>query len=186
MTISLTAAALAVAGCGSEERQDANEPAGTFTVDITTASFPAKQQIAAPSKMKIDVKNTGEQTIPNVAVTVDSFTRRSEQPGLADPERPVWVVDEGPVGGDTAFTNTWALNALKAGETKSFEWDVTPIEPGRYTIKYTVAAGLDGKAKAVEAGGGPVTGTFPVQISKTPEQSRVDPATGEVQRLEEK
>ncbi len=186
LTITLTAAALAAAGCGSEERQDANEPAGTFSVDVTKASFAGKQQIAADQKMTIAVKNTGPEAIPNIAVTVDSFDKRSEQPGLADARRPVWVIDEGPKGGDTAYTNTWALDRLAAGETKTFEWSVTPIEPGRYTVKYTVAAGLDGKAKATASGGGPVSGTFPVQISKTPEQSRVDPETGEVERVTEK
>ncbi len=186
LTITLTAAALAVAGCGSEARQDANEPDGTFSVDVTKASFPGKQQIAASQKMTIRVKNTGSRTIPNIAVTVDSFNKRSEQPGLADARRPVWVIDEGPEGGETAYTNTWSLNRLGAGETKTFEWNVTPVEPGRYTVKYTVAAGLDGKAKATASGGGPVTGTFPVQISKTPEQARVDPATGKVERVTEK
>lgn len=186
LTITLTAAALAVTGCGSEERQDANEPSGTFTVDVTKASFPAKQQIAGDTKMVIDVKNTGSKTIPDIAVTVDSFSRRSDQPGVADPERPIWVLDEVPEGGDTAFTNTWALDRLAAGETKSFEWRVTPVESGRYTIRYTVAAGLDGKAEAIAPGGGPVTGTFPVQITKEPEQARVDPGTGEVERVREK
>ncbi len=186
LTITLTAAALVAAGCGSEERQDANEPAGSFKVDVLKASFAGKQQIAASEKMTIRVKNTGAEAIPNIAVTVDSFDKRSEQPGLADARRPVWVVDEGPKGGDTAYTNTWSLDRLAAGETKTFEWSVTPIEPGRYTVKYTVAAGLDGKAKATAAGGGPVSGTFPVQISKTPEQSRVDPETGKVERVAEK
>lgn len=186
LTITLTAAALAVTGCGSGERQDANEPEGTFAVDVTKASFAGEQQIATGEKMTIRVKNTGSEAIPNVAVTVDSFDKRSEQAGLADARRPVWVVDEGPKGGDTAYTNTWALARLPAGETKTFEWDVTPIEPGRYTVKYTVAAGLDGKAKATASGGGQATGTFPVQISKTPEQARVNPETGAVERVTEK
>ena len=39
-----------------------------------------------------------------------AFAEASEQPGLADPSRPVWVVDDGPTGGTTAYTNTgpWA------------------------------------------------------------------------------
>ena len=186
LTIALTATTLAVAGCGSGERQDANEPSGTFAVDVTKASFAGRQQIAAGEKMTIRVKNTGSEAIPNVAVTVDSFDKRSDQAGLADASRPVWVVDQGPKGGATAYTNTWALDRLPAGETKTFEWDVTPIEPGRYTVKYTVAAGLDGKAKATVSGGGPATGSFPVQISKTPAQARVNPETEEVERVEEK
>lgn len=183
LTISISAVALGVVGCGGEARQDANEPSGTFTVDVAKASFPRKQQLATPEKMVIAVKNTGQQTVPDVAVTVDSFDERSDEPGLADPSRPVWVVDAGPVGGTTAYTNTWALNALKPGETRTFTWNVTPVVAGRYKLRYTVAAGLNGKAKAARAGGGAVTGSFPVQVSKTPEQARVDPSTGKVQRI---
>ena len=49
---------------------------------------------------------------------------------LADPERPVWIVDEGPPGGDSALPNTWALGPLGAGETKTFVWKVTAVEAG--------------------------------------------------------
>ena len=56
--------------------------------------------------------------MPNVAVTVNSFAARSEQAGLADPERAVWIVDASPRGGDTAYTNTWALGPLAAGRRR--------------------------------------------------------------------
>ena len=185
VTTTLAATALALAGCGGNERQDANERAATYTVDVTQASFPASQRLARPSQMRIAVKNTGSERLPDVAVTVDSFSRRSEQPGLADPERPIWIVDEGPSGGTTAFTNTWALEGLAPGETKTFRWRVTPIEAGRYRVKYTVAAGLDGKAKARgDDGESPVTGTFPVRISREPSGARVNPVTGGVERAE--
>ncbi len=186
VTTGLAAGALALAGCGSQERQDANEKAATYTVDVTRASFPSEQRLAQPAQMRIAVKNTGAEALPDVAVSVDSFSRRSEQAGLADPERPVWIIDEGPAGGTTAFTNTWALEGLKPGETKTFRWKVTPVEPGRYTLKYTVAAGLDGKAKARTADGtSPVAGTFRVRVVKKPSNARVNPETGEVERIEE-
>ena len=88
--------ALAVAGCGGGERQDANEPSGTFQVAVVRASFPTKQHLAKPERFVIAVRNTGHKTVPNVAVTVDSFAARSEQAGLADPTRAVWIVDAGP------------------------------------------------------------------------------------------
>ena len=59
-----------------------------------------------------------------------AFSRRSEQAGLADPNRPVWIVDDGPRGGETAYTNTWALGRVAPGQTKTFEWRVTPVEAG--------------------------------------------------------
>ena len=44
------------------------------------------------------------------------------------------------------------------------------MRAGTYTVHYEVAAGLQGKAKAVTADGGPVGGEFPVTITpKTPQ-----------------
>ena len=181
----LTTMALAMTGCGGGERQDADEPAATYSVDVAQASFPSEQRLSKQTQMRIAVKNTGTRRIPDVAVTVDSFNRRSEQAGLADPERPVWIVDQGPRGGATSFVNTWALEGLGPGQTKTFSWKVTPIEAGRYSVKYRIAAGLDGKAKARSSeGNGPVGGTFTVRVSQRPSTSRVNPATGEVERTE--
>lgn len=185
VTTTLAAAGLALASCGGGERQDVGEAAATYTVDVAEASFPSAQRLAKQSEMRIAVQNTGAEPIPDVAVTVDSFYRRSEQAGLADPERPVWIVDRGPEGGGTAFTNTWALAGLAPGQTKTFTWKVTPVESGRYSVKYTVAAGLHGKAKTRDdAGDAPVTGTFRVRVSQQPSTSRVNPSTGDVERTE--
>jgi hypothetical protein len=181
--IALAGCAALVAGCGGEsQRQDADEPSGTWTVDVLEAEFPRSQHLAKPATMRIQVRNTEDRAIPNVAVTVDSFSRRSEQAGLADPNRPVWIVDDGPRGGTTAYTNTWALGRMAPGQTKTFEWRVTPVEAGTHRISYRVAAGLDGKAKARLDGGDRPEGTFTVRISKEPAQSRVDPESGDVIR----
>jgi hypothetical protein len=173
-------AALAIAGCGGGERQDEDEPSGNFSVDVVSAQFPEQQRLAEQVALRLRVRNADSKTIPNLAVTVEGFSRRSEQPGLADPSRPVWIIDEAPRGGVTAYTNTWALGKVKAGETKEFVWQVTPVKAGRYEVKYRVAAGLDGKAKAVLAGGDRPAGSFDVRVSREPDQSRVDPDTGEV------
>jgi hypothetical protein len=53
-------------------------------------------------------------------------------------------------------------------------WNVTPVQPGTYTVHYRVAAGLQGKAKAVTADGSVPEGEFVVRISSTPPQTRVD------------
>ena len=174
--------AFAVAGCGGGERQDAKEPSGTFPMNVVNAKFPKSQSLAKPESMTISVKNTGTQEVPNLAVTVDSFSTRSQQQGLADPERPVWIVDAGPVGGTTAYTNTWALGKLAPGKTRTFTWHVTAIQPGTHTVKYRVAAGLNGKAKATLADNRAPAGSFTVDVSDKPAQSRVDPATGKVVR----
>ncbi len=138
------------AGCGGGERQDKNEPKGSYTVEVTKAAFPANQSLAKPSEMSIVVKNTDDKTLPNVAVTVDSFSDASDQVGLADPQRPVWIVDRGPYGGDTAYVNTWALGPLAPGASKTFKWKVTAVQSGAQEIAYKVAPGLDGSARAAE------------------------------------
>ena len=80
----------------------------------------------------------------------------------------------GPGGAVTAYSNTWALGALKPGETAKFDWGVTAVKPGKYMVHYSVAAGLNGKAKAALAGGAIPAGTFKVMITSAPQQSYVN------------
>ncbi len=174
--------ALGIAGCGGGQRQDADEPSGTFPVAIVRASFPTKQHLAKSERFVIAVRNTGSQAVPNLAVTVDSFASRSEQAGLADPSRAVWVIDDGPRGGDTAYTNTWALGRLEPGQTRRFVWRVTAVAPGTHTVKWQVAAGLNGKAKATLSDNRAPEGSFTVDVSEKPAQAKVDPDTGKVVR----
>jgi hypothetical protein len=170
-----------VAGCGGGTRQDAGEPSGTFNVKVTHASFPAKQRLARQARMIVEVKNTDTKTIPDVAVTVDpGFTTRSTRTDLADPNRPVWIVDVGPVGGITATTNTWALGPLAPGQSRRFIWRVTPVVAGARQVHFRIAAGLNGKAKAQAANGDIPEGTFAVDVSSKPAQATVDPTTGKV------
>jgi hypothetical protein len=175
-------AALAVAGCGGGQRQDASEPSGSFRVDIVKASFPTKQHLAKSERFVIAVRNSGRKAVPNVAVTVSSFASRSQQAGLADPSRAVWVIDASPRGGDTAYTNTWALGRLAPGQTRRFVWRVTAVQAGTHTVKWQVAAGLNGKAKATLSSNRAPAGSVTVDISAKPAQARVDPATGKVVR----
>ena len=180
--------AVLASGCGGGntvkgERQDKDEPSGTFKVDVVSASFPAKQHLARQARMVVEVRNADNRTIPNLAVTVEpGFTSRSNRQDLADPNRPIWIVDDGPIGGGTAYTNTWALGALKAGETRRFVWKVTPVRPGSHEVRFRVAAGLAGKAKAQGQDGKAAEGSFEVKITDKPSQATVDPETGKVIR----
>ena len=106
-------------------------------------------------------------------IECDQFMRRC---------RPVWIVDAGPQGGTTAYVNTWQLGKLAPGKTRNFVWHVTPILAGTHTLKYRVAAGLNGKAKAKVNGQDDFQGTFTVAVSGKPAQSRVNPNTGQVIR----
>jgi hypothetical protein len=160
------AGVLAVAGCGGAERQDEDEPEGDFAVEVVRASFPEDQKLAKSSNLVITVRNAGRDTIPNIAVTVDGFEIRKDDPELADPERPQFVIngmardiggfpeakEAAPLGCDTAYVNTWACGPLRAGREKTFRWSVTAVQAGDFNIRWRVAAGLDGKAKAVGVG----------------------------------
>jgi hypothetical protein len=177
--------AATVAGCGGGDRQDNNEPSGTFNLDVVRADFPTKQRLAKQEEFVVEVHNADRRSIPNVAVTIDpGFTTRSDRQDLADPNRPVWIVDSGPEGGTTAYTNTWALGALGPGKTARFVWRVTAVRAGTYDVHYRVAAGLNGKAKAQGANGNAPEGSFTVNVSGKPSQARVDPETGDVVREE--
>jgi len=192
------ASALLATACGGGTRQDAGEPAGTFPMKVVNASFPAIQSIARKTSFVLQVRNTGVNTVPNVAVTVDSFDYTSNYPNLAANKRPVWVVERGPGaiprqpveseeisppgGGQTAYVNTWALGSLPPNRTRTFVWRVVPVKSGAYAVHYTVAADLAGKAKAELPSGGPVTGKFAVYIRPAPALTHVNPDTGRVER----
>ena len=80
------------------------------------------------------LRNAGQETIPNIGLTVNGFDERSKQPDLADPNRPVFAIngvqvqiagfpeskEAAPRGCDTAYVNTWACGPLKPNETKTF------------------------------------------------------------------
>ena len=215
IAVALTAAG--VASCGGE-RQDANEPEGDFPVQITSANFPSKQQLAQNTNLTLSVANTGDKTIPDLAITIftspnastngsgsastttttgtgttaqelptsqGSFSVRSEQQGLAIPFRPVWILEEGfpklagqsaSAGAEAAQTDTFSFGSLASNQTRDMVWNVTPVQPGTYTVHYRVAAGLQGKAKAVTADGSIPEGEFVVRISSAPPQTRVNDA----------
>jgi hypothetical protein len=204
VSIAGVAAALALSACGGGSRQDAHEPKGRFTVSVPTASFPATQRISGHYHLVIAVRNDGRRTIPDVAVTICGASCRggganglgfaSDISGqyLANPSRPVWVVEQGPgtcglgcssggqAGGQgagvTAYHNTWALGALKPGKTVTFMWKVAVVSgtPRTHVIAWQVAAGLNGSAHAVLADGSPPGGKFTVTINKAPAQSFVN------------
>jgi hypothetical protein len=211
--------AVVISACGGGERQDADEPEGDFPVQIVNADFPSNQQLAQNTDLTLTVANSGDQTIPDLAITIfttsnagtsesgtsdtgtstgtaaqefptaqGSFSVRSEQEGLAIPFRPVWILEEGfpklagqtaPGGAEAAQTNTFAFGPLAANQSRELVWNVTPVQAGTYTVHYRVAAGLQGKARAVTADGSIPEGEFVVRISSAPPQTRVNDA-GEV------
>lgn len=184
-------AALALAACGGGgERQDAGEPAGEFPLEVTKAEFPAEQRLAQTSEMLLAIENTGSETVPDLAVTITIGEGADgafyvSQPGddLASPDRPVWVLEHGfpkldgsdaPSGAEVAQTNTFAFGELDPGQSREIVWRVSALRGGTYTVNYVVAAGVHGKAKAVDDNGQPVRGSFTVTISSEAPQASVD------------
>jgi hypothetical protein len=133
-----------------------------------------------------------------------AFQKLLHMPGLASQARPVWVVDQapdpasvsrtcpqnfnpgtytgsnystcsgGPGGAVTAYTNTWALGQLAPGKSVTFNWHVTAVQSGTYVVNWRVAAGLNGKAKAVSASGNAPHGSFTVNVATAPQQAYVN------------
>lgn len=190
MAPALGLCALLAAGCGGSS-QDAGTPSGTFPVEVVSAAFPRSQHIAQEATMALTVRNAGRRTVPNVAVTIvnpqtgvsaAAFAETTEQPDVQSSSRPIWIVDTGPSGGDTAYSNTWALGPLPRGAQRTFRWRVLPTKPGTFRVHYEVAASLTGKAKAKTPGGGVPQGTLTVHVSGRPARAIVTDS-GKVVRI---
>jgi hypothetical protein len=189
-------AAVLAAGCGAA-RQDANERQRNYTMKVVRASFPAKQSIARPTSLELEIENADSRTVPNVAVTLDSFYYTEKYPLLAANKRPIWAIEAGPGkvprsfvesqsvsppgGAQTNYVSTWAQGPLAPGHIETFVWKVVPLKAGTYTVRYIVAAGLAGNARARLAAGGPVHGQFTAAIAPLPPSRHVNPATGRVE-----
>ena len=204
--------ATGVAACGSGPSQDATVPSGNFAVQVTKAKFANHQKLADSNYLQLEIRNAGTQTIPDLAVTINtvaegqpnvkspsystgsgqgSFNIRVDDPNLAFPFRPVWILEEAypkvvqpgqPLkqlsktptsGAESAATDTFQFGSVAPDQSKNMVWRVTPVRTGTYTIHYEVSASLTGKAKAVTPDGSPVRGEFVATISGKPPQSCV-------------
>jgi hypothetical protein len=76
-------AGIGVTGCGSGQSQGATEPTGNFPVQVTTAKFPNHQKLDESSYLVLAIKNAGSQTIPDLAVTIN--TQAKGTPNLKSP-----------------------------------------------------------------------------------------------------
>jgi hypothetical protein len=189
--ISLATATI-LAGCdGSNPDQFANETEGEFPVEVVSANFKPRQIIARTYDLKIAVMNTGDEAIPALNTNISlpglgstlAFAYRDPQPGLAQPQRPVWVLEQsypklagtvGRGGAATASKRTFNFGAVEAGDTATMIWRVTAVRPGNYKLGYQIAAGLSGDALAVDAAGETPEGILPARISAVPIPTRVN------------
>jgi hypothetical protein len=184
--------ALSFAACGGGESSDANEPAGTYAVEVTNAEFPTKQELGQTSLLRLGLRNTGRKTVPALTVSFSvageegrasnlPFGIHDPEPGLAQPDRPVWVLaehypkfagSEEPGGAETSNPKTFDFGPLEAGKTANVVWKLSAVKSGRYVLTYMVGAGLTSETKARTAGGATPGGSFAVRIeSATPNKA---------------
>jgi hypothetical protein len=189
------AALLAACGGGSPS----NEKAGTYKVAVTDSSFPTKQAIGQTSLMKIDVENTGKETVPALTVTMNiqgkdgedariPFAIHDSQAGRAAPDRPVWVLaatyprlhgSSAPGGAETSNAKTYSFGPLKPGKSVEAVWKLSAVRAGKYTVGYEIDAGLSGEARAKTSSGARPGGTFVTDISTELPETEVN-AAGEI------
>jgi len=189
-----------LAGCGGTS-SDANQEAGKFPVEVTGAQFPTRQQLGQTSLMQLGIRNEGRKALPALTVTVTVVGKEGEastipfaihdpQPGLAQPDRPVWVLaaryprlagSSKSAGAETSNQRTYDFGPLKAGATANLVWKLSAVKTGHYVLAYSVDAGLGGQSKAETAGGATPGGSFSVRIGSRPYGTEVTDS-GEVVR----
>jgi hypothetical protein len=186
------------AACG-ESSSDANEPAGNYTVAVTGASFPTKQFLGQESDLTLGIRNSGKRTVPALVVTMTiagpagrnsslPFGVRDPQPGLAQADRPVWVLEQGyprlagssePGGAATSNRKTFDFGPLKPGQTTNAVWKLSAVKAGRFTVVYRIGAGLSGNATTQTDSGVAPGGSFVAEVTQeTPETEVTD--SGEI------
>lgn len=177
---------LALAACGDDESSsDANEASGTFPVKIVTSELPTEQRLGETTLLRLGVRNTGRESLPALTVTISvggkegdtaalPFGYRNPQPGLAQPDRPIWVLSAGypktdgstkPGGAETSNLKTFDFGPLKPGATTEAVWKLNAVRTGDYELLYEIGAGLNGTATAETAAGTEAGGSFVVQIT---------------------
>ncbi len=201
--LAAAALALSAAACGSESSADSNEPGGTYQVAVVKAEFPARQRLGQTSLMKVGVRNSGQKTLPALTVTVsiagkqgqDSslpFGYRDPSPGLAQPDRPIWVLASGypRVAGSSArgpiepaLKKTFSFGPLKPGRTTEAIWKLSAVRAGRHTVLYDIGAGYNSEAKARTAAGTEPGGSFTARVATPPPDVEVKD-NGEVVAIE--
>lgn len=179
------AVAVLLAACGGESSSDSDEAAGTYDLRVTQASFPTEQRLGQTSLLQLGVRNTGEKTVPTLTVTISVAGKEGQasglpfgisdpQPGLAQPDRPVWVLAQtyprlagsaDPGGTSTSNSKTFAFGPLKPGETTKAVWKLSAVKAGKFTLIYDVGAGLSSEVEAQTRGGVAPGGSFVTEIS---------------------
>lgn len=180
------ALAVSLAACGGEPSPKADEAGGTYPVKVVTAEFPTRQRLGQTSLMRIGVRNSGGKTVPALTVTVSiageagqtaslPFAIHDPTPGLAQPDRPVWVLSARypklagssiSAGAEGSSRKSFDFGALKPGATTEAVWKLSAVKSGQFTVVYEIGAGAG--AGAETSGGVEPGGSFTARISEVP------------------
>jgi len=193
-TAAVAILSLSAAACGDDDSSssaDSGEASGRYEVKVVKAQFPTRQRLGQTTLLQLGVRNTGEKTVPSLTVTISvggedgqasslPFGIRSPEPGLSQPDRPVWVLSEKypkldgseeSAGAENASRKTFVFGPLKAGETSEAVWKLSASRTGSFRLLYAIGAG--GAAVAETSSGVRPGGSFAVRISEAPPQTVV-------------
>jgi hypothetical protein len=185
--------ATSLAACGGDSSSGSAEAEGKYPVEVVTAELPTEERLGQTVLLRLGVRNTGEKAVPALTMTISvggreglsssfPFTIHDSQPGLAQPDRPVWVLAAGypklagsskPGGAQSANQKTFNFGRLEPDATVEAVWKLSAVKEGRFPLLYSVDAGINGAAKAVTAGGTRPGGSFSVEISSKPQDTEV-------------
>lgn len=169
---------------------------------VVTASFPSEQSLGQTSLLKLGVRNESEKAIPGLTFTVSiagkegegatlPFAIRDPQPGLAQPDRPVWVLarhypklagSTEPGGAEGAALKTFTFGPVKPGDTTEAVWKLSASRKGSYRLDYSI--GSTGEVRLETSDGVKPGGSFAATISPEVQNITVNGA-GEIVEVKE-
>ena len=140
-------ALVALSAAAAASRQDANEPQGGYRLEVVDASFPAKQSIAEPPRCASACATRRQARVPERRRDGrDRATRPARVYGLRPEARTTrgWPTPTGRSDprrgarrGRPPRTRTpGSSGRCNRGKSKTFEWKVTAVKPGDYSLAY--------------------------------------------------
>ena len=197
IAVVLGGAIATASACGSDS-ESPNQPEGEFPLQLNEATLKPRQRLAETSNLVISVTNTGTQTIPDLAVTIQtrpsdlspeqagvpngSFSVRLDREDVAIQTRPVWILNadwprlngaDTSAGAQRAQTNTYAFGELEPGDTAKMDWNLNAVQTGDFIVSWKISPSLSATSPAVDQAGLPLSGEIEVEISGQPAKVRV-------------
>jgi len=150
----------------SSADQPVSKQGPVYHIELVKSAFVERQLVGETKNMVLAFRNYGRNTVPNMGITFGiageagstsslPFGIHDSTPGLAQPDRPVWVVAQGyprlfgspqSAGAITANKKTFAFGPLKPGQTKKTTWKLSAVRPGKYRLNYQASGDLSSES----------------------------------------